>query len=216
MSVDPDGYKVVYEFMMHGPCGLAKTDVVCMENNNCSKSFPKEYVENTHFDENGFVHYRRRNTDAYVTKYYQRLDNSYVVPYNRLLSLTFSAHINVEFCGWTMLIKNLFKYISKGTDKTRARIMKGIGDSAPPSSSAQPEIEEITNYVEAWYICPHEAAWRIFGFEIHERSPAIHVLAIHLENIQNISFRARDQLEVVVGDSIRKKNYFDRVVRVQP
>lgn len=119
------------------------------------------------------MHYQRRDISAYVTKYNQNLDNSYVVPYNRLLSLIFYALINVEYCGWNMLIKYLFKYISKGSDKTRVQITRSIGESIPSTSNAQPEINDIRNYVEARYVCPHEAAWRIFGFDIHQRSLAI-------------------------------------------
>ncbi|XP_071727674.1 uncharacterized protein [Rutidosis leptorrhynchoides] len=56
-----------------------------------------------------------------------KLDNSYVVPYNRILSLTFQAHINVECSGSTMLIKYPFKYISKGTVHVATRISKPLG-----------------------------------------------------------------------------------------
>lgn len=93
-----------------------------------------------------------------------KMDNAYVVPYNRELCMVFYAYINVEYCGWTMLIKFMFKYISKGTERIVARITRQIGDqpSVPlvaSSSNRLPNvsIDEIQNFVDARYIGPHEA-----------------------------------------------------------
>ncbi|GKB09104.1 hypothetical protein Tco_0837416, partial [Tanacetum coccineum] len=110
---DPIAYKVVTELMMHGPCGVA----------NSSATF---------FDINGHTHYRRRQTEVYFMKGESRLDNCNVVPYNRMLCLAFRAHINVEYCGWSMLIKFLFKYILKGSDRILGKIDRQVGN---PSSS---------------------------------------------------------------------------------
>ncbi|GJU94321.1 DNA helicase [Tanacetum coccineum] len=70
-------------------------------------------------------------------------DNSYVVPYNRDLLLAFQAHINVEYCGWSMLIKYLFKYISKGTDRIFARVSRPIGESSNAADPSRQPIDEI-------------------------------------------------------------------------
>lgn len=98
-AIDPDGYKVVSEMMIHGPCGLPNSNAICMRNGSCSKNFPKKYIDKSFFDKDGYMHYRRRDTGIYTIKQNMRLDNSYVVPYNRLLCLIFHAHINVEYCG---------------------------------------------------------------------------------------------------------------------
>ncbi|GJU35961.1 DNA helicase [Tanacetum coccineum] len=92
-KIDPQGYRVVSEPMMHGPC---------------------------------HVHYQRRDTSISTTKHQFGLDNSYVVPYNRALLLAFEAYINVKYCGWSMLIKYIFKYISNGTDRIFARVSKPL------------------------------------------------------------------------------------------
>ena len=69
------------------------------------------------------MQYRRR-TEAghFIERYGVKLDNGWVVPYNLALLKRFRAHINVEWCNKTHLIKYLFKYITKGPDRARAII----------------------------------------------------------------------------------------------
>ena len=202
-EVDPETFRIVADLMMHGPCGNANPSAPCMQQGSCTKNFPKRYNDHTFFDENGHVHYRRRNTQAYVTKGEFRLDNSYVVPYNRLLCLMFHAHINVEYCGWSMLIKYLFKYISKGTDRIAAKIVKPIGD---PGTSSAPkiQIDEIQNFIDGRFICPHEAFWRIMKFPIHYRDPPVQILAVHMKDMQEITFRDKEPLGSILSDDGRK------------
>lgn len=80
------------------------------------------------------------------------LDNSYVVPYNRLLCLCFHAHINVEYCGWNILIKYLFKYISKDTDRIVAHIGKPTNDSSSSTNHLPIKVDEIQRFIHARYI----------------------------------------------------------------
>lgn len=125
---DPEGHRVISEFMLHGPCGVTNPSAPCMKNTDeCSKGFPKPFCEETFIDKKGFVHYRRRDTRVIAMKQRLQLDNTYVVPYNKLLCMCFYAHINVEYCQSTMLIKYLFKYISKGTDRIIAHVTRTIG-----------------------------------------------------------------------------------------
>ncbi|GJT02879.1 DNA helicase [Tanacetum coccineum] len=208
-EADPEGHRVVAEFMIHGPCGEVCPMAACMKNDpKCTKHFPKEYCHNTYTDADRFVHYRRRDTRITTTKKNVELDNGYVVPYNRQLLKTFYAHINVEHYGWTMLIKYLFKYISKGTDKIVARVTRNDArnNASTPSSSSQPKIviDEIKNYLDSRYIGPHEACWRLFEFDIHFREPAVQVLAVHGENMQRVVFRETDQLQSVADNPHKK------------
>ncbi|GJR91911.1 DNA helicase [Tanacetum coccineum] len=198
-TIDPDGYRVVSELMMHGPCGAANLKASCMKASKCSKNFPKKYNPKTYFDDNGHVHYQRRDANVSTTRHQFKLDNRYVVPYNRNLLLAFEAHINVEYCGWSMLIKYLFKYISKGTDRVFSRVCRPIGNSSVETEPSQQVVDEIQNYVEGRFICAHEAYWRIFKFNIHHREPAVQILAVHLEDMQRLTFRDRDRIESVVN-----------------
>jgi len=130
-SVDPLGYSIVDEFMVHGPCGELNKKCACMKNNRCSKFFPKGYEASTVVGEDGFVQYRRGPEAAnFVERYGIRLDNGWVVPYNLALLKWFRAHINVEWCNKTHLIKYLFKYITKGPDRARA-VIETFGAGAP-------------------------------------------------------------------------------------
>ena len=152
---DPLGYNVVAEFMMHGPCGLAKTNAPCMKNSICSKKFPKQIRNETVIEENGIINYKRRNTHVFVEKENTKLDNRFVVPYNRELLLKFCAHINTEICSQSMLIKYLFKYLAKRPDRIRAVLEDNIFLENYGQISYH-EIDEIKNYINCRYITPYE------------------------------------------------------------
>ncbi|GKA96641.1 DNA helicase [Tanacetum coccineum] len=42
--IDPEGYNVVSELMMHGPCGAVSMKAPCMKGDKCSKKFPKNSI----------------------------------------------------------------------------------------------------------------------------------------------------------------------------
>ncbi|GJY66481.1 DNA helicase, partial [Tanacetum coccineum] len=204
--VDVASYSVVSELMIHGPCGAVNMNASCMKDGRtCNRHFPKAYCDKTYIDKDGFVHYRRRDDGIETQRQNVWLDNRYVVPYNRTLCMRYYAHINVEYCGWTMLIKYLFKYISKGTDRVVANVTKPVAAVASTSNTPSIHVDEIKNYVEARYIGPHEACWRILDFPIHYRNPPVQTLAVHLENMQQITFRSKDNLESVVNNPVKKK-----------
>nr|GFA05408.1 DNA helicase [Tanacetum cinerariifolium] len=183
----------------------------------CSKNFPKKLTPQTFFEDKGHVHYQRRDTGVSTTKHQFNLDNNYVVLYNRKLLMAFQALINVQYCGWSMLIKYHFKYISKGMEKIFAWISKPL--SKPPSEvgPSRSPIDEIQNYLEGRFVCAHEAYWIILKFDIHYREPAVQILSVHLQDMQRITFRVRDRLEFVVymslyGTLIVKAGHQDGIV----
>ncbi|XP_044381354.1 uncharacterized protein [Triticum aestivum] len=152
--VDPLGYALVDEFMVHGPCGVYNIKCACMKNNCCSKRFPKPLSEDTMVDHVGYPVYRRRDTGLYVLRQKDslRLGNQWVVPYNMKLLKRFDAHINVEWCNKTNLLKYLFKYLTKGHDVVRMRFH--VEDRPPGVFTVPCPIgrNEIDDYIKCRFV----------------------------------------------------------------
>ncbi|CAN0897204.1 ATP-dependent DNA helicase PIF1 [Linum grandiflorum] len=183
--LDPVGYESVTKFMLHGPCGQMRPSSPCMKDNKCAKFFPKPFAPETTFDKNGYVTYRRRATNISAIKSGANLDNSYVVPYNRDLVVKYQAHINVEICHKGQLIKYLFKYITKGPDRSEV-----LAENSQPS--------EIAQYLDCRSISAYEAVWRLFKFQIHERSTPVTRLSVHLPGEQPITYEEHQSLASIV------------------
>jgi hypothetical protein len=215
-KVDPLGYSLVEEFMMHGPCGPANKNCPCMKDNMCSKIFPKDFQNENTVDDNGFVVYRQRDTGVAVNKN-GALDNRHVVPYNMALLKKYQAHINVEWCNRTELIKYLFKYVTKGTDrakvvftkyKKRTHCVSVDTDTAEQSDvhgrrkkrrlrgalAAEFEKDEIQDFLNCRYLCDKECIWRLFGYDVHMHFPTVERLACHLPSMNTVIFKSTTHL----------------------
>lgn len=143
VSDDPLLYALVDEFMVHGPCGNMNMGCPCMKDGICSKRFPKSFNEATIVGPDGFVAYRRRDDGRFVAKGVHRLNNRWIVPYNPKLMKKYQAHINVERCNKTHLVKYLFKYVHKGNDRAKiklyaARVVAAQGASVVEVASSDP------------------------------------------------------------------------------
>ncbi|XP_019154338.1 PREDICTED: uncharacterized protein LOC109150817 [Ipomoea nil] len=202
-NTDVEYYKAVEEFMMHGPCGKTRSNSPCMVNGRCSKHFPKRFVECSTFDDDGYPVYRRRDNGNIVTKNGITLDNRYVVPHNRHLLLKYKAHINVEWCNQSRLIKYLFKYVNKGHDRVTAEFYKTSNDEENGKV-----IDEINMYFDCRYISSCEAVWRLFGFDIQLRAPSMERLSFHLPNQQSVVFADDDPVENIVNRPTIAQNLF--------
>ena len=49
---EPQLFEIVKRHMIHGPCGDNNPQCICMDNNECTKKFPKPLVDSTIFSEN--------------------------------------------------------------------------------------------------------------------------------------------------------------------
>lgn len=119
----------------------------------CSKKFPKPFYTETTIDKDGFPTYRRRDNGRHVKKGDIKLDNRFVIPYNRDLLLKFQAHINVEWCNKSKAIKYLFKYLHKGPDRATMVIEENVSINTRTKSTEIREIDEIKTYLDCRYIC---------------------------------------------------------------
>ncbi|XP_057734375.1 uncharacterized protein LOC130949752 [Arachis stenosperma] len=118
----PNLYRMVTKYMIHGPCGRIRSSSPCMKDGKCSKFYPKQFVNETSFDDDGYPVYKRRDMGITVKLCGADIDNRFVVPYNPLLLMKYQAHINLEFCNKSNIIKYLFKYVNKGPDRLTATV----------------------------------------------------------------------------------------------
>ena len=184
VDVDPDLFEVVTKNMIHGPCGSLNMNSPCMSDGKCTKRYPRDLLAETITGNDGYPLYRRRTVNdggkfftLKIRNNEVEVDNRWVVPYSPLLSKTFKAHINVEYCNSVKSIKYICKYVNKGSDMA----VFGVGN-------ATRSIDEIDQYQVGRYISSNEAVWRILSFPIHDRHPTVVHLAVHLENGQRVYF----------------------------
>jgi hypothetical protein len=198
---DPLAYLLVDEFMVHGPCGGLNGKCPCMKEGVCSKRFPKSFSEDTSVDQSGFPVYRRRVDGRTVKKDGHYLDNKWVVPHNVALLKRYQAHINVEWRNKTNLVKYLFKYITKGPDCANV-VLRPLGFSHE-GRDGEEGVDEVAEYISCRYLSACEAFWRLYGFEIHVRAPAVECLEIHLPGMNRVTYSEDADL----GDIVENDNY---------
>ncbi|KAM0926706.1 hypothetical protein ACQ4PT_003685 [Festuca glaucescens] len=200
---DPLAYALVDEFMVHGPCGRMNGKCPCMKDGVCSKRFPKSFCEETHVDQSGYPIYRRRADGRTIVKDGHILDNRWVVPHNVALLKRYQAHMNVEWCNKTNLVKYLFKYITKGPDRANVAVCP-VGGS---STGQQPEegVDEVAEYKSCRYLSVCESFWRLYSFDIHVRTPSVERLEIHLPGMNRVTYSEDANLgDIVLNDNYRK------------
>ena len=154
--------------MGHGPCGKTWGKSPCMYNADgeltdvCHKSFPKEFVSETKYDENNsYVKYRRkapRDGGNEALRNGIEIDSRWIVPYSPYLMLKYNCHINVEACASNKATKYLHKYVTKGGD----RAMLGIDERGMTRN-------EVQEYQDLKSIGFSESCWRLFEFDMTER-----------------------------------------------
>ena len=100
------------------------------------KAYPRLLVPNKITSNYGYPLYRRRTTEdsgktAIIKKHNGtniEVDNQWVVPYSPLLSQTFNAHINIEYCNSVKVIKYICKYVNKDSDVVVFGLQSEISD----------------------------------------------------------------------------------------
>lgn len=176
----------VIKFQVHHKCGNFNPNAPCMSTDrktnkkHCSKQFPQPFRTNfTTNPKTGRAEYRRldngdtakvkqKNGD---NKYVETdIDNRYVVPYNPYLLMKYDCHICFDLVTANAVVAYIYKYCHKGVDLSRARVLY--------------DGNEIEAYKSVRYISSSEAMWRIFGFDMQSRSPAVILLFVHLEGEQ--------------------------------
>jgi hypothetical protein len=135
---EPELHKIVTSCMLHGPCNPSS---MCWKDGACGKGFPKAFSPETRIIDNAYPNYKRRDNGRTFCKNGTEFNNGHVVPYNKYLSLKFQCHINIEIPYGIHALKYLFKYITKGIDRSSLRMLDG---------------DETVKFINGRYIGPSE------------------------------------------------------------
>ena len=183
--------------MMHGPCGDLNPQCVCIENGKCRKNFPKPLHQQTEFNFNGYPLYRRRGQHRAELRNYT-VNDSWVVPHNPQLRMKFNCHMNLEICTTAKSVKYIFNYIHKGNDAAYIEIRQQYLNH-----------DEILQHLNAQYVGPHQAVFRIMKYDMHDKSHVIIQLAVHLPLEQTIPFRpGQEDRALEVGQKTTLTEFF--------
>ena len=197
---------MVLSHMIHGPCGALNRNSPCMVDRQCTKRFPKQFLECTEQGNDSYPKYRRRKPEdgGSTGKIMMRQDgkqveqevtNQWVVPYNPFLLRQFNCHINVEICSSINSIKYVLKYITKGTDQAVFQLQNTEQADNQQQTTQSKAVDEIAQFQNARYVGSSEAAWRILEHPTHEHFPPVVGLAVHLENGQRVMFTEANALK---------------------
>ncbi len=74
----------------------------------------------------------------------------------------------------------MYKYTYKGHDRANVQVRDQATD-------------EIREFLDARYVGPAEAAWRLFEFPMHGRSHAVQRLVVHRFEEQSCTFEEQDR-----------------------
>ncbi|XP_074377572.1 uncharacterized protein LOC141719090 [Apium graveolens] len=99
--------------------------------------------------------------------------------------------------------KGVFWIIGHDTATMVLKKNKSTPDSS--ISKKKPCLNEVKQYLDGRYVCASEAAWRIFGFDVHSQWPSVNRLPIHLPGNKYVSFRTSTTLSEVVQEADSKK-----------
>ena len=185
---DPVDAALVRKFMMHNhPPATRPPSKYCQRESaegvrTCRFKYPQKLQNETTIDVEGRVQYRPRKPG-----------DEMVVAYCLELLRKFQCHLNFEVANTSHIFQYLFKYIHKGspfihlTLFTHAHRDFSAADSAryklkvtADNGVSTETIDEIDDYWNARYLSAGEAAWRILGFQVAKKHPAVSALPIHL------------------------------------
>lgn len=136
-------------------------------------------------DNRGYPKYRRRDNGSTYEAQGFVYTNQHVVPYNPHILRLFGSHVNIEFCGDMLsAVKYIHKYITKGHDRATLEV-DGV-------------IDETKLYLDARYVGASEACWRIFHYPLHQNSPNVVRLQVHLPDNQQVFYDPADRAADIV------------------
>jgi hypothetical protein len=173
---EPELFELVKSLMVHTPCGPEhhNENSPCQDKGKCNKSFPKCFREQTTVSDDSYANLRRRDTGKTFQVRRHQVNNLWVVAHCRYLIWKYRCHINVESIASIKAIKYIYKYVYKGHDRTTMEFGRCQ--------------DEVKLYLDARYVSACKGIWRIFHFHMHQESPPIVRLQVHLEGEQMVTW----------------------------
>jgi hypothetical protein len=130
-EVDPVLHEMVMKYMIHTPCGSANDNpnALCINNECCSKSFLKQFQEQTSINKDTYSNTCRCDTGrTFKTASGKNVDNCWVVCYCPYLLKKYDCYINVECILSIKAIKYIYKYVYKSHDYIILGVQTGQED----------------------------------------------------------------------------------------
>lgn len=115
-TLEPALYRTVTTCMFHSPCGWLKSGAQCMQDNKCKKNGSPNH---------SILSQVLMRMGAFITKDVLPCIEFYIVVYASIMAIWYHTtnvcavvyvQINIEHCGWNMMIGYLFKDVSKGVE----------------------------------------------------------------------------------------------------
>jgi len=102
-------------------------------------------------------------------------------------------------------IKYLFKYVYKGPNRATVEIASAAAQNGSDEAGHNEQVDEIKQYLDARYVSTSEGAWRLFKTPMHDHSPAIERLPVHLPNQQLAIYKDTDNIQEIANRAAAKK-----------
>ena len=163
--------------MMHNRDHLTRPGSCCNHKGSCIYDFPHQPQPTTTIDDFGRIHWQCRESE-----------DLWVVPHCPFLLDLADCHFHFDVVFTTKVFTYLYKYLYKGPDIASFSV-KTEHDSHSDDSSS---VNKVTDYQKGRYLSAPKSAWRLLGFDITRKEPAVESLPIHLPGKNVPQFRQHD------------------------
>ncbi|OWZ17966.1 Helitron helicase [Phytophthora megakarya] len=199
-ATNPELYETAMNGMMYCPCGSQHPKCVCMVDDKCSKGYPKPLVGVTRANVDGYAEGQRCRRPPGTLKFksleYDNVTaNQWVVPFKLYLSRKYNCHINIDICTGITVVKDIYKYVYKGSDKAMFTI-ESVENERERVTRVRVEPNEIIRYLNARYISP--VCIRLFDYVVQGKSHSVVLLPVHLKGRHIVLFRVDEDPEEVL------------------
>lgn len=111
------------------------------------------------------------------------------------LLLYMNCHIYVDVCSAVTAFMYLYKYLFKGSDRSRFRFQ-----TASDGSTSAVIDDKFHDYISGRYLSSSKTVYRIFSFHLTSKRSSVRYLPVHLENSQLGQMHRPDNTQSFMSD----------------